>query len=120
MCHTHSASAQQIDGARLLTEAFVPGAYYFNLGAEADAQGRHFAAFGWYVLGDVEFGLSVFTAGIGMLVAAPTRATTATVRVTSSGLARVESHLDAVLVNQQIPKVIQTGERAMLERLRSG
>jgi hypothetical protein len=68
----------------------------------------------------VEAILTVATGGIGGLVARTARGATGAARVTSSGLARVEGHLDAVLVDQQIPRVVQTGERAMLERLRSG
>ena len=68
MCHTGSEVVQRIDGVRFLTETFVPGASYFNLGGEADAQGRHFAAFGWYLLGDAEVVLSALTAGMGTVI----------------------------------------------------
>jgi hypothetical protein len=116
----YAATGQRIDAVRLLTETFVPGTYYYNLASEADAQGRPFEALGWYMLGHTDVGLAMVTFGMGTAVAAPARGGAGAVRVTASGLTRVEAHLDAVLVNQQIPRVIQTGERAMLERLRSG
>jgi hypothetical protein len=43
-----------------------------------------------------------------------------TVQVTEKGLARVESHLDAVLKHEDLPASFQAGERGMLERLRQG
>jgi hypothetical protein len=43
-----------------------------------------------------------------------------TIQVTEKGLARVESHLDAVLKHEDLPISFQAGERGMLERLRQG
>ncbi|MCL6581746.1 MAG: hypothetical protein K6U08_09070, partial [Firmicutes bacterium] len=48
------------------------------------------------------------------------RAGKAIPRITAKGLGRVEQHLDDILRQQGIPKELQAGERAMLERLRSG
>jgi RHS repeat-associated protein len=74
MCHTYAPTGQRIDGARFLTETFVPGAYYFNLAAEADAQRRHFTAFGLYLAGNAEFVLTVLSAGTGAAFTVPGRA----------------------------------------------
>ncbi len=41
-------------------------------------------------------------------------------RITEKGLARVEQHLNDILINQGLPEEFQSGERGMLERLRAG
>jgi hypothetical protein len=41
-------------------------------------------------------------------------------RITEKLLNRIETHLDDILELQDLPPILQSGERAMLNRLRSG
>ncbi len=43
-----------------------------------------------------------------------------TPRITEALLSRIERHLDAILELQDLPPMLQAGERAMLARLRAG
>jgi hypothetical protein len=61
-----------------------------------------------------------FTTVIGYYASGSSVAPKGIPKVTDKGLTRVESHLDDVLKNQGLPREFQAGERAMLDRLRSG
>jgi hypothetical protein len=91
-----------------LGEDFIPGAPLYQL-----ATGKYFFS------GDEGSRILSAMGSIPYFGFALRRAGGA-IRITTKGLARVERHLDDVLVHEQIPIELQVGERAMLERLRSG
>lgn len=77
-----------MDGMSLgqtLTEAFVPGAAYYNLGFAAEAEGRYLAAFGWHTAGHLELLGTLATAGVGGVLVAATRGATVAARGITAG-----------------------------------
>jgi len=70
---------------QMLTEAFIPGAAYYNLGHVASAEGRYLASLGWHTAGHLEVLGTLATAGAGGVLLGATRGATVAARGAAAG-----------------------------------